>query len=546
MTDPGPSPVTVTELLERAAAADRGEVVIAETGERATLPELLAAGRMAAAELRRAGVRPGAPVGLITDNEMVFFPAFLGILYAGAVAVPLAIPSAMGGVEAYSEHLRRVLADSGMRHVVASRRCRRILVGRTPELPAGVHLVPAEELPAGEERLVEPGGAESLAVIQYTSGSTLAPRGVMLTHHNVVAGLGAIGEGCALTADDIAGLWVPLFHDMGLFSTLAALTHGLRVVLWRPATFVRRPAEWLEQFAGYGCTVTTAPNFCYDYLVDVADSVRGDLDLSGWRLALNGAEPVNARTVELFQGTYAGRGLRPHVILPVYGMAEATLGVTFSRAGAAPDVFWLDRADALATGRVVPAAPGTPGARPLVGVGRPVRGVRVRVGGDGAPEDVFGEVEITGEPVTAGYFRRPTGELFTADGWLRTGDQGFLHRGELYIAGRIRNMVVIRGNNYYAEDAEAIVRDLPGVYRRRCAAVGGEDERSERLVMVVETGVESSDQRHRLTSLIRSELSAGLGLFDIAVHLVPPQTMPRTSSGKVQRAKVRASLPPVI
>ncbi|SDZ19851.1 Acyl-CoA synthetase (AMP-forming)/AMP-acid ligase II [Micromonospora pattaloongensis] len=535
---------TVTGLLERIAATGTGELLVAETGERVPLADLLRISRTAAAQLRADGVRRGDPVGLVAENGLVFLRALLGILHAGAVAVPLAIPSAMGGVHGYVDHLRRVLTDSAMRHLVVSSACLRVLRARTAELPA-VRLIDGDALPTTGSELAEPVSTDSLAVIQYTSGSTLRPRGVMLSHRNVVAGLDAIVDGCALTRTDVAGLWIPLFHDMGLFSTLAALVQGMRVVLWRPSTFVRRPAAWLEQFVDHGCTVTTAPNFFYDQLMDDADRIPKDLDLSTWRLGLNGAEPVQATTVDRFRGAFADRGLRPDIMVPVYGMAEATLAVTFARRGTRPSVLWLDRTRTHESGLVVPAEPGAPGARPLVAVGQAVRGVRIRIAGADGAEDRLGEIEIAGTPVTAGYFREPAGDLFTYDGWLRTGDEGFVHGGELYVAGRTKNIVVIRGHNYYAEDAEAIVRDLPGVYRRRCAAVGQDDERGERLVMVVETGIESSDERRSLTNRIRSEISAGLGLLDVAVQLIPPQSLPRTSSGKVQRAKVRASVPSV-
>lgn len=542
-TEPAPRGSTESGLVERIYAARGGEILIAEDGQRVSLTDLLRMSRTASAQLRADGVRPGDPVGLVAENGLVFLRALLGILHCGAVAVPLATPSAMGGVPGYLDHLRRVLADSAMRHLVVSSACLGVVRGHSAALPP-VRVVDGDALPTTGPELTEPTGVDSLAVIQYTSGSTRNPRGVVLSHRNVVAGLDAIIDGCALTEADVAGLWIPLFHDMGLFSTLAALSQGLRVVIWRPSTFVRQPAAWLQQFVHHGCTVTTAPNFFYDHLADDANRVPTDLDLSGWRLGLNGAEPVQASTVARFQRAFTDRGLRPHVIMPVYGMAEATLAVTFPRPGSRLSHLWLDRARTRDSGLVVLAEPGAPGARPLVAVGQAVREVRIRIGGADGAEDHLGEIEITGAPVTSGYFQQPAGELFTNDGWLRTGDEGFVHGGELYIAGRTKNMVVIRGHNYYAEDVEAMVRDVPGVYRRRCAAVGEDHERGERLVVVVETAIESSDERQNLIGRIRSAISAGLGQLDVTVQLVPPQSMPRTSSGKVQRAKVRQNAPP--
>jgi len=531
-------------LLERAAADESAAVVTADGGQCVSLHELLARGQAAAADLRKRGVRRGDRVGLIAENDFDFFRAFFGIIYAGAIAVPLAPVSALGGMQSYLAHVRRIVVDAQMRHIVGSRRVlhvlRRIASGGAE--PLGVDLIEEDALPYAGVLLAEPAEGNSLAVIQYTSGSTTAPRGVMLTHRNIVIGLDAMQRASAVTAADVLGIWIPLFHDMGLFSGLSCLAKGGRLILWRPSSFVRKPGLWLREFSAQGCTLCAAPNFFYDYLAAEASGVRESLDLSKWRLAHNGAEPVNASTIEQFYHTFGECGFRREAMFPVYGMAEATLAVTFPELGTVPHILWVDRDRLTTAGHAQVARCGSLGARPLVSVGRPVPGISVRISDADRAEGMAGEIQITGLAVTAGYYRQPPCGLFTRDGWLRTGDLGFFRHRELYVTGRSKDVIKIRGASYFAEDAEAIVRDLPGVFRKRCAAVRVDGHGSESLALVVETNVESPHEQHSLTDLIKSEVSTGLGLPDVAVHLVPPRTLPQTSSGKIQRARVRASL----
>jgi fatty-acyl-CoA synthase len=535
---------SVAEVLERGAAHDSAAVITAENGERIPLRDLLAQGQRVAAVLLERGVQYGDRVGLIIENDFGLFTALFGIIYAGAVAVPLAPMAALGGVQAYLVHLRSVATDAEIRHITGGRRVLDKLRRTAGDEALGVDLIAVDTLTDSESRIASPAEGSSLALIQYTSGSTTSPRGVMLTHRNIVAGIDAIQRGCAATASDAVGLWIPLFHDMGLFSALACLGRGGCVVLWRPSSFIRKPGLWLKEFLAAGCTILAAPNFCFDYLVAERNRVPEDLDLSQWRLAFNGAEPIDLSTVEQFQRVFGECGFRPEAMFPVYGLAEATLAVTFPELGTVPRVLWVDRNRLTATGYAEPAGRGSSGARPLVSVGRSVPGMSVRIGGADASEGFVGEVEIAGPSVTTGYYGRPTGELFTRDRWLRTGDLGFFRQGEMYITGRVKDVINIRGASYFAEDAETIVRDLPGIYRKRCAAVpvSGDGDGSESLAIVAETTATSPDDRNSLTRLIKSEVSAGLGLADVAVHLVSPRTLPQTSSGKIQRARVRAAL----
>ena len=532
---------TVIELLERRAREnDAPRVRVPATGAVLSLRDLLGQSQQTASGLYDRGIRPADLVGVALRNGAEWLRVLFGLMYAGAVPVPLALPSALDGADRYVAHLSAIAADSGMTHVVAGTELRRL--GRRLAT-SGLSLLDPDELASDHTRLCVPADPDAVALIQYTSGSTSAPKGVTLTHRNIAAGVHAITQASKATVGDTLGCWLPLFHDMGLFSVLSGLAACGEVVLWRPGGFVRDPVGWLTEFASLGGTLCPAPNFCYDYLLTVAERFAGTgLDLSRWRLAYNGAEPVQARTVEEFAQTFAPYGFRSETMFPVYGMAEATLAVTFPEAGRAPRIAWVDRAALTDERRASAAEPGSAQARALVGLGRPVPGIRVRVAGeDGsvAPDRTVGEIQLTGTAVTAGYYRRPPGDYFTADGWLRTGDTGFLDDGELFVVGRIKDVIIIRGTNYYAEDAEAIVRHLPDVHRHRCAAVAGNEET---LAVVVETRLADPKGRAELTKLVKSELLAGLGVSNVDIRLVGPYQLPQTSSGKIKRRLVQATL----
>ncbi|MCM1947034.1 AMP-binding protein [Streptomyces sp. G2] len=531
---------TLLRLMESRGALS--SLTFVEEDRTLSLADLLAESRATAAGLIARGAAPGDRVAFIMQNGSGFLKLLFGAQYAHAVPLSIALPFGYGGVDGYIEHVRGILEDADVRLLVVDpdlARVRRALAEALTE----VTVVSAEDLDTQDLTAVPEGSGDPdrPAYIQYTSGSTSRPKGVPLTHANVIAGLHALATPSGTTSEDRWGLWVPLFHDMGMFCLLTALSAGADVVLWRPRGGIRRPLEWLRRFAAEGCTHTAAPNFFADALVDAAKAAEAPLepaDLSAWRVWCNGAETVNAHSLAAFEKTFASWGFRPRSMCPVYGMAEATLTVTFPPSRREPVVRWVDR-EALAGGTFVPSGEG-PGARPLVGVGHPVPGVEVRVCGDDGPlpEGRAGEIEITGPPVMAGYYRRERGDEWSPDGWYRTGDIGVVADGELFIFGRKKDMIVVRGVNYYAEDAETVVRDLPGVFRKRCAAVADDDH----LALVVETSLETEEERAALVAECHRQIRSRMGLDRVTVHLAPTRFLPQTSSGKVQRHKLRSSL----
>lgn len=473
-------------------------------------------------------------VGLLMANGEPWLRGLLACLRTGAAAVPIALPGAFGA-GAYLEHLQRIVNDAELDTLLVDETGIRLLKRLDGEV-AGVRIRDIDSAdPVGPRR--DPRrGADDYAVIQYTSGSTSAPKGVALTAANVMAGLGVIADAAAWTDDDCMGLWLPLFHDMGLFATLASLVRGTSVCLWRPTDFARDPRRWLAECAASPTTAVPMPNFGYQTLATAfGDGVPADMDLSRWRLAFNGAEPVRQATVREFTEVFAPSGFRPEAMRPCYGMAEATLMVTCLPEGSAPhgltvDRFQLGPGDAI---RIV--LEDSDSGWTVMSAGVAAGDMRWRVGEPGR----VGEIEISGPAVMGGYLGVPaTGQPFTDDGWLRTGDLGFEHDGQLYVAGRVKDMMIQHGKNYYAEDIEEIVRRFPSADAGRCAAIGVTESGAEYIAVLLETPLASTPAAE-LAAAVEAEVRAVLGPGVARVYPVAPKTIPHTSSGKVRRGAAR-------
>ncbi|MFF3405296.1 AMP-binding protein [Streptomyces sp. NPDC002742] len=494
------------------------------------------AGALSAARAGRAPRR----VGLLMANGEPWVRGLLAAFRLDAAAVPLALPVAFGGADAYAAHVRRIAADASLDAMLVDGSLGGRIVSRVAAAVPHVPFIDIAEPPHHYEDLPPVrGDGSSPAVIQYTSGSTSAPKGVVVTQDNVSAGLDAIDDGTRWSAADSLGQWLPLFHDMGLFTMLASLRQGTTTTLWQPGDFVRRPMRWLSEFAASRSTILPAPNFFYDYLIAAAaKGIPDDLDLSAWRYGGNGSEPVRRSSLQAFQRTFEPYGLRPQVVQPNYGLAEATLIVSTGIPQSAYRSLLVERAG-LSVGDPVRKAPEGLPARRLVSCGPPVAGLDVRIGdAEGRPfdQDTVGEVQIGGAPVTSGYLGLPAEQQpFTPDGMLRTGDIGFLHDGELYVMGRLKAMAIVRGQNYYAEDVEEIVKSTPGVDRRHCAAFAWDADGDERMVVIWETKLDA-DAAAALGQAIRTRLAEQLGLGAVETVAVSPQTLPFTSSGKVKRS----------
>ncbi|HSH68802.1 MAG TPA: AMP-binding protein, partial [Deferrisomatales bacterium] len=371
--------------------------------------------------LRRLGVAPGDRVVLVLPTERAFYEVFWGLLWAGAVPVPIYPPVRMGRMEDYLRSLAALLADSGARLVITDALLRPLL--RSGETPApDTLLMTPGELSGGEETAPHPGRAEDLALLQYTSGSTGRQKGVMLSHANLLHNIQAIGQGVGVRSGDVAVSWLPLYHDMGLIGMmLGSACLGVPLVALSPVEFLRRPARWLRLISEHRATFSAGPNFAYSLVArKLREHDLEGLDLSSWRVALCGAEPVQAGTVALFTRRFEPVGFRPAAFFPAYGLAENTLAVAFSEPGEPPVVASLD-AEALEERGVAVGAGAQQRSREVVSVGRPLATVGVEIRGeDGAtlPEGRRGEVVVSGPSVMAGYYGNPAATAATVrDGW---------------------------------------------------------------------------------------------------------------------------------
>ncbi|GIG21122.1 hypothetical protein Cch01nite_18460 [Cellulomonas chitinilytica] len=534
---------TLGDLFELAAVRHpAGRVGDAFDEETLSFQELAGDQRDVAGNLLAAGVAPGALVAVLVASAVDLVRATGGIAVAGAVMVPLAVPVTSGG--AHLARLRHVVAASGARYAVVSDQLAATVAAVLP----GVETMPLAALlrPAGTYRspAVDP---DDLAVVQFTSGSTSAPQGVTLTHRNVLAGLRALHHGTGLTEADVVCHWLPLSHDMGLFSTLAAVGAGADVRTTSPQAFIKRPTEWLRRFCELGATLSVSPNFGYKYLIDtVPAETVGEYDLSAVRGLLNGAEPIDAELAASFARHFAPSGLTPHAMTPCYGLAEATLAVTIAEVEAPMTVDWVDREVLTGAGQAIPADPGAAAARGVVSCGAPVPGIEVRVTEGGRPlgERAVGSIEIRGEAVTRGYYGESTPHV-QDDGWCPTGDLGYVADGSLHVTGRSKEMLIVGGRNHYPQDVEAAVREVEGLHQGRAVAVVLPAEpgrgRPERIAVLAEVGHPAPSVGSTVSG-IRGAAAQQLDGTGVDVVLLRRGALLRTTSGKFQRLHMRHRL----
>ncbi len=514
----------------------------------------------------------GQPAILLFPPGLEFAATFFGCLHAGVIAVP-AYPPDPRRLDRTLGRLMGIVGDAGAHVVLTDRQIdglRHLAVDQAPdhaEALGALEWIVTESLDitAADVWVAPDLPADRPAMLQYTSGSTGDPRGVVLGHDNLLANQALIRECFGHEPEVFAGregepgvAWLPLFHDMGLVGhVLHPVYLGVTSVLMSPLHFLQRPLRWLEAVSAFRAHTSGGPSFAYDLcLRHVTEEDRDRLDLSGWEVAYCGAEPVRAGTARRFADYFAPAGFRRGGFLPCYGLAEATLLVTGAERGRAPAARSLD-ARALEEGRVESRPPGQRGTRTVVSCG-PARGdavVRIvdPVRRESLGEGTVGEVWIAGRSVARGYWSRQTlsEETFgaTLDGeqatpYLRSGDLGFLWRGELYITGRLKELIVVHGRNHYPADVEATVEDShPGIRPGCCAAFGLPAEGGEQLALVAEfDAARDGDEPGVVISRIRQAVEQEHGLRAYAITLVPPRALPKTSSGKPQRHACRTAL----
>ena len=519
--------------------------------------ELLEQASALAAELRGRGLQPREAVSLMLPTSREFFVAFLGILIAGGVPVPIYPPFRADRVGEYAERQAAILRNAEARFLITFRAAARVARLLKPRVPSLQGVLEAGELSRSGRARTDGRGvfprvrADDLALIQYTSGSTGDPKGVALTHANLLANIRAICQVMEVRDDDVGVTWLPLYHDMGLIGTwLLPLCRAIPVVVMSPLAFLSRPERWLWAFHHHRGTLSAAPNFAYELCARkvAARDIEG-LDLSSWRAALNGAEPVNAETLERFAGRFAAYGFRPEVYLPVYGLAEASLALTIPEMGRGPVIDRIERESFEREGRAVPVTAQADPSRVLrfVGCGRPIPGHEVRIvdeQGRAVPERVEGRLWFRGASTTRGYYRNPeaTRAIQRGDAWMDSGDRAYRVGDEIFLTGRAKDVIIKAGRNIAPQEVEEIAAGVAGVRKGCVVAFGLRDENvgTERLVVVAETKVDTPGERQRLAQGIRERITESLGLPPDVVELVPPRAIPKTSSGKLRRSETKA------
>lgn len=507
--------------------------------------------RLIAGGLRARGTEPGDRIALMLPTGRGYFESFLGVLLAGAVPVPIYPPWRKTQLE---DHLLRQagILDNAQAHTLVTVPEAR-LVGRQLKLavPGLRHVLTADQAASGHDPVTSwPATTGSdLALLQYTSGSTGAPKGVMLSHAALLANVRAMGEAAGVEAgsDDVFVSWLPLYHDMGLIGAwLAPLYFGIPLVVMPPTSFLRRPASWLRTIHEHRGTLSASPNFGYELCLNrITDEQMDGLDLSRWRLAFNGAEPVSPQTLERFAGRFGSWGFRPEAMTPVYGLAEGSLGLTFPPLGRGPIIDRIAREPFWRSGQAVPATDDESTPLTFVGCGVPLAGHRVRiVDSQDRPlaDRQQGRIEFSGPSATSGYHRNPeaTTKLIQGD-WLDTGDLGYLAGGELYVTGRVKDMVIRLGRNIHPQELEQAVGEVPGIRKGRTAVFGARDPAagSERLVVLTETNERDGEKRSEMIDRIRTTGIDLLGAPPDDIVLAQPGTVLKTSSGKIRRAACR-------
>ena len=489
------------------------------------------------------GVQRGDRIPILMSTSPHFVQALAGVMLAGAIPVPLPFPLTFGGLERYIDNLAPIIEDSGARCFATDARIREVVAHNASLQPLFDEVLTVGDLEAGPCRVpmqTRSVDSKDTALIQYTSGTTGRPKGVVISHRALVANAFAIAHGLHIDSSDVGVSWLPMFHDMGLIGALITATcHPYPVHLMSPASFIMRPYRWLQLLSEVKGTLSPAPNFAYELCVSRRWPEKVEVCLDHWRVALNGSEPVMPVTTSRFTERFAPMGFRPRAMTPVYGLAESTLAVAFSDLGAVVEVLALDRRALESASRTMEV--GSQEGTPVVCVGAPVAGTSIRIVDQTAavvPEHVVGEIEVAGPCLMDGYFRNEAASARAlSGGWLRTGDLGCIAGGRLFVIGRASDMIIKGGRNLYPVDIERIAVQALGnrpvavaAFARPNSSTGTHD-----LVVAAETTEADPARREAMVKALRGEVLAALGVGIDEVRLVPAGTLPRTTSGKIRR-----------
>ncbi len=546
--DPAYRPATIVEAFQRCAMFDTHGYTFLDSALAPTkysFKQLWAASEARARLLMARGYTRGDRVAMVLASPEDFVITFYACLIAGLVPVPMFPPLSFGKLDSWADSAVGIMQASGAALLLTDKQLSNVLWQVMPKVKTLRDLLTVDKLAdvAPSTAALPKITADDLAFLQFTSGSTSAPKGVMVTQDSLVSNCFAIARnGMDLRpGKDVAVSWLPLYHDMGLIGfVLTPLIAAVDVVFVPTMSFVKRPNVWMQVMHDHKGTVSFGPNFAYA----LAGKRASEKELSSWDLSRVrvlgcGAEPINGQVMTEFVETFARCGMPKGAIMPAYGMAEATLAMSFGRPGDALSILHVDAETFRATGTV--AAPKDDQvALSFVSCGETFPGHEVGIiDADGAvlPEGREGEIVFRGPSVTAGYYKNPqaTADCFK-DGWLRTGDLGFLRNGEVFITGRCKDLIILNGRNHHPQTVEWIVAELPGVRRGNVVAFSRPGRESEELIVVCEV---KTDAAADLADVIKRAVADGLSLKVSEVVMLKAGQLPKTSSGKLQRRKTR-------
>ena len=491
----------------------------------------------------------GARVTLMLPTSAEYFYSFMGVLAAGAVPVPIYPPTRLSQIESYIRRHRTILNN-----------CQAELMITTPEViryapllkslaPSIKHIVSVQDFSHYSHKPLKLNiSPDDIAFIQYTSGSTAAPKGVQLTHANLLANIRAMGKVTRLTSQDLFVSWLPLYHDMGLIGAwLGTFYHAARLVVMSPLAFLTRPQRWLWAIHRHRATISAAPNFAYDLCVHrLKEQELTGLDLSNWRIACNGAEPVVPETVRSFCDRFAQFGFHKESYWPVYGLAESSVGLAFPQANTRPFIQRVDRKIFTQKGRVEPVSENKANALEFVACGEVLPGHQIRIVDDldiELPEKQQGRLQFKGPSSTSGYFRNPdqTKKLFHDD-WLDSGDLAYMFQGQIFLTGRTKDIIIRAGRNIYPHEIEDAVGAVAGVRRGRVVAFGVQSNNTEKekLIILAETREKDLEKHRQIRQQVLLACTEIVDLPPDEILLAPPNTILKTSSGKLRRSACKS------
>lgn len=489
-----------------------------------------------------------AKVTLMLPSCPDYFFSFMGVLTAGAIPVPIYPPMRLSQIESYIRRHQTILKNCQTEVMITTPDIQRYSTLLTSLVPSLKHLLTVNDFAAYSDQPVKMAIAEDdIAFIQYTSGSTADPKGVQLSHRNLLANIKAMGVATKLTSKDIFVSWLPLYHDMGLIGAwLGMFYYAAHLVVMSPLEFLARPQRWLWAIHRYRATISAAPNFAYDLCIHrIAEEELKGLDLTTWRIACNGAEPVIPDTLRRFCKRFAEYGFKRVAYWPVYGLAESSVGLAFPKPDRTPYIQRIERSHFTQQGKAIPVDASDKNALEFVSCGEALPGHELRVVDDmdiELPDRQQGHLQFKGASSTIGYYRNPekTAELFHGQ-WLDTGDLAYFDEGQLYLTGRSKDIIIRAGRNIYPHEIEEAVGTIAGVRRGRVVAFGCNEAKTnkERLLVLVETRETSPQKRQALHQQILTICADIIDLPPDEIVLAPANTVLKTSSGKLRRSACR-------